>query len=116
MHQWLRIHPKMQTLWSTWIESKYNTKLRPSVDRLDDSKGYSLDNIQLMTWDENRSKGGRLKTKIVNMYDTHGYFIRQYPSGRAAARALGKKESGGISMCCRGTAQLAYGYMWQFAK
>lgn len=30
---------------------------RPSVDRIVDSLGYSIANIQLMTWGENKSKG-----------------------------------------------------------
>ena len=29
------------------------------VDRLNDYKGYSFDNIQLMTWQENKDKGHR---------------------------------------------------------
>lgn len=55
--QWLKSQSNFEELWDGWVESNYDTKLVPSVDRLDDSKGYSLGNIQLTTWSENNLKG-----------------------------------------------------------
>lgn len=42
-----------RSLYDSWVDSDYDTKLQPSVDRLDNSRGYDLDNIRLVTWDEN---------------------------------------------------------------
>lgn len=36
------------------LESKWN---KPSLDRIDNTKGYTLDNIQLVTWIVNHSRG-----------------------------------------------------------
>lgn len=37
-----------------WKKSGYINELKPSIDRLDDFKGYDFDNIRLVTWKENR--------------------------------------------------------------
>lgn len=47
-----------------WIESGYMRKLAPSVDRLDNTKGYSLDNIQIITLSENCSKPRRKRSVL----------------------------------------------------
>jgi len=39
-----------------WVQSNYDKRYTPSVDRLDDNKGYSLSNIRVTTWEENNTK------------------------------------------------------------
>lgn len=39
-----------------WAESGYKTRFAPSVDRIDNNSGYSLDNIQIITHHENIMK------------------------------------------------------------
>lgn len=39
-----------------WVESGCEHKLAPSVDRIDKSKGYTLDNMQWLTVSENSKK------------------------------------------------------------
>lgn len=58
---WLKAQPQMQTIWDAWVASDYQTNLKPSVDRLDDSMPYSLGNIQLLTWQANHTKGAKAK-------------------------------------------------------
>lgn len=41
-------------LYAEWVASGNVTELKPSVDRLDDHKGYSFGNTRLVTWEENR--------------------------------------------------------------
>ncbi len=43
-------------LFDNWVNCGYITKMRPSIDRIDDSKSYSFDNIQITTWYENNQK------------------------------------------------------------
>jgi len=40
-------------MWCQWVNSGYDKYMKPSVDRLNDYKGYSLDRIQLVTWEFN---------------------------------------------------------------
>lgn len=44
-------------LHSDWVDSGYILKLCPSIDRVDSSKGYSLDNIRWITHSENSRQG-----------------------------------------------------------
>lgn len=83
------------TLYNTWKQSNYEKDLSPSFDRLDDSFGYSFNNLRLVTWQENNEKmydqrfsGKRVTTqnKIIGKFTLDGIFIEQYPSIAKAAR------------------------------
>lgn len=43
-------------LYENWVKSNFNSKLVPSIDRIDCSKGYSIDNIQFLTRSDNSKK------------------------------------------------------------
>ena len=47
-------HPHIEALYNNYVDSKYNSDKIPSIDRIDSSKGYSMDNIQLCTWLDNK--------------------------------------------------------------
>lgn len=61
--QWINRQPKFDRIFKAWVSSNYDRWKRPSVDRLANSKTYSLDNIRLVTWRENHDS--YLKTPIV---------------------------------------------------
>jgi len=48
--------PVYLKIYTTWLDGDKNRNFKPSLDRLDDSKGYSLDNIRVTTWYGNYSK------------------------------------------------------------
>lgn len=56
-YKWSENDLNYLTLYKDWVDSDYNSKLSPSIDRIDSSKGYSLGNIQWITHSENSSKG-----------------------------------------------------------
>jgi len=43
-------------LFKNWIESGRQLKLTPSIDRIDNTKGYDIDNLQFITHSQNCSK------------------------------------------------------------
>lgn len=109
-------------LYDNWVSSGWVKNEKPSVDRVDDFKGYSLDNIKLGTWIDNRShqyndikngagtSGKRCKT--LYQYDGVMNLIASYVSYSQAARTMGysleyqiKKKSK-----CRG------GYYWSYSN
>lgn len=57
LKDWLDAQPNTVKVWNDWVNSGYQQELCPSIDRIDNKKGYSLDNIQLMTFQQNRAKG-----------------------------------------------------------
>jgi len=54
--RWCLAHPKFTDLYDKWIKSGYNSELAPSIDRLDNNQGYTMENIQVTTWRENYTK------------------------------------------------------------
>jgi len=100
LREWVEItnKDKFDKLLDNWIESGYKKMYKPSVDRLDDSKGYTLDNIQLVTFQENVDKQaeevymGSLNANVIPVYqyDEDGIYVNSYSSATAASRATGQ--------------------------
>ncbi|CAH9012922.1 putative NUMOD1 domain-containing DNA-binding protein [Vibrio phage 249E41-1] len=86
-------------LFESWEKSGHPSELKPSVDRLDDFKGYSLDNIRLVTWKENRDhqasdiisgKGtAGARCKGIRKLDKDGHVIKIYVSYQEVRREEG---------------------------
>ena len=107
---WCLNQPIFHTMYENWVNSNYVTNLIPTCDRLDDYKPYSLDNIQLRTYQENVNKyhrdsqnGINTKTaKAVSCFDLAGNWVADYHSLSAAARAFNTSESNIRNICeCR---------------
>ena len=111
--EWLLAQPNFERLYDDWIGSGYTKLMKPSVDRLDDYKGYSFDNIQLMTWGENKAKGhedskngiNNKRSRAVLQYSVDGEFIKEYYSMSQASR-----EVGILCECICGVCNGRYGY------
>lgn len=54
--QWIMNNDNYKKIYSNYAENNKNRKLCPSIDRKDDYKTYSFDNIRLVTWEENKDK------------------------------------------------------------
>lgn len=82
-----------QELYDAWKDSGYNRWMKPSCDRLDDSKGYSFDNMRLVTWKENHDKNKRsLEVKSrrrIQQVDLDGTIVKEWESVSAAKKDLG---------------------------
>ena len=129
---WGMSNPKYHSLFDAWKSSGYRKELSPSIDRLDDYKSYSLDNIQIVTWEENNHKGRlwRVEGKntknslAVDQLDINGNFIKRFPSIISAAREL-KIDDSKIGAVCRGlpvkkgnrfsTPRTAGGFKWRYS-
>lgn len=91
---WAMNEPGFHLLFTTWKNSGYLSKFKPSVDRLDDLTSYRFGNIQLLTWAENSAKGyasqkqgtNNKKNLAVDMLDLTGTFLRRFHSTSEAAR------------------------------
>ena len=62
--EWLMSRDNFKDMHTKWIESNMESDLRPSVDRINPLKPYTKDNIQLVTWGENKKKAYNIDSII----------------------------------------------------
>jgi len=109
------------SLYSDWVDSEYSLWLKPSFDRRDDYKPYTLDNLQITTWGGNncRSHSDRVNgintknAKTVLQYDSNMNLVNTFYSARNAGRVTGVSQ-GNISAVCRGEFPKANGFIWRY--
>ena len=88
-----------KSLYDNWVSSDFDKSKKPSVDRLDDFKSYSFENIRLVTWAENKAHqiqdflnatgtSGRC-CKAVIQHDRYGNVLAEYHSYSFAKRTVG---------------------------
>lgn len=56
-YKWSLDNVDFRELFTYWIMIDYQRKYTPSIDRIDSKKGYTLDNIQWITFSENCKRG-----------------------------------------------------------
>ena len=99
LSSWLYNNNNFKNLYDNWIKSGKDSRSKPSVDRLDDFKGYQFDNMSLVTWKDNKdhqtkdiltgvgTSGNRCSN--VGKYDLHGNLIKTYVSYQEVRRVEG---------------------------
>lgn len=115
----------LQRLVTEWAAAGYPKDLAPSVDRLDDSKGYHLDNIRLVTWTENNNKmyvnrkscsRVTIQNQQIQQLSFEGHLINTYDSIAHASRLTGITRTNINNVCKKnGTRKSAGGYIWRYA-
>ena len=122
LHTWLLSQPNFDVIYAAWVKSGFNKQLRPSIDRKDDYIGYTIANIQLMTWRENAEKGivdrksgknTKLCRSIVQLDVTNKKELQTFRSIKEAGESL-NIDSSHIGKCCRGKGKTAGGFLWQY--
>jgi len=100
-----------------WFRDKAWLLNKPSIDRIDSTKGYSYDNCRFIElsvnlrrrWLENSCKEDRKPCKQLT---SNGKLIKIYKSQAEAGRQTGINQ-GNISGCILGKGKTAGGYKWQ---
>lgn len=119
--EWCFSQPKFHVLYDNWKRLDFQKDYIPSIDRKNDYIGYTMDNIQLMTWMENKLKGERDKIQGINnknniavlQCDMNGYVIAEYHS---ISEAFRKTKIRHISECCNNKLKSAGGFKWNFKQ
>lgn len=66
-YDWAIKNHKFISLFNEFENNNYNRKLSPSVDRIDSSKGYLIENMEWVTHSENSKRGVLSKIRIYNL-------------------------------------------------
>jgi hypothetical protein len=109
-------------IFNDWVDSGYKKDLKPSVDRIDDLKGYSFNNIRLVTWLENRKhqyqdiingvgSSGR-RCKKLYKFDSQLNPICSYVSYNSGARDIGYS----IEYQIKKKVKCRSGFYWSYSR
>ena len=114
LKHWMLSQDNFIQLYKDWGNKYYFDKNHSlSCDRLDNSKGYLLDNMQLTTWQDNDKRGREDKKISIKQMDLENNFIEQFDSMTDASKCTGIDVSY-LSMCCSGKCKTAKGYKWAY--
>ena len=119
LKEWLMSDWLFDLLYNNWKNCGYLKDMKPSLDRLDDSKGYSFDNIQAVSFLENRMKANyNAKNNIlihghkkVIQKNINGEVVSRYNSISEASRTLAIDKNR-ISLCCNKHIKSYLGCLW----
>jgi len=120
---WAEQQPNINTLINGWIDNNYSRDLKPSCDRLDNGKPYTLDNLRLVSFKENCLKANedtknnilQINQRKVAQYTKEGIFITKYNSIAEACRAT-TCAPGNLVKCCQGEYKTSKGFIWRYAN
>lgn len=62
-YNWAKLNETFWKLYEDYKNSGFDRKLAPSVDRIDSSKGYIIDNMEFVTHSENSRRGANSKAR-----------------------------------------------------
>jgi len=123
---WLFSQKNFKELYDKWVKPDYNKMETPSVDRKKNNLSYTLENIRLMTWRENKLLGhsdmrkgnivhGTKPQQKVRKLSKDGIFIEEFISTREAERKTGISHQS-ISNVCNKKKHYnsAGGFKWEF--
>lgn len=82
-YTWAVMSPEFHRLYAEWVESGYERKLAPSVDRVDSRVGYRAWNMQWVTHSENSRRGS--VSKRTRRLESKARSEGQYVPARKAA-------------------------------
>ena len=124
--QWLINDWVFNLLYENWVNCGYINLMKPSIDRINDDKGYSFDNIQIMTWGENKAKGYisnlhlKITRKKVLQLNIGGHIIKEFDSMVDVRRQGGFSKTRVIECCKKnlnlkqGEYKTMRGFVWKY--
>lgn len=98
LKEWL-YNNNFKKLYDNWVLSNFNKMMKPSIDRLDDYKPYTFENIRLVTWQDNKNhqindvlngtgKSGKICKSVIQI-DYNGNILAEYHSFSFARKMVG---------------------------
>lgn len=116
--EWLHLFAdckKFDRLFKEWVRSEYKKEFKPSLDRISNKGVYSENNVQWLSWSENRYKQSmeRRSRKGAVLQMQGSKVIKKFKSQREAVMKTGICQ-GNMSSVLSGKRRTAGGYNWKF--
>lgn len=108
--------PLFVSIYDRWVSLGYPSSEKPSLDRIDPAKPYTLDNLQVMTWRENAAKGKKeiAWCKPLIQMDMDGNELARFDSILEAVAKVGVDRTT-LWHVCAGHFKQAAGFRWRYA-
>lgn len=106
---------KFNRIFSEWIKSGKSKLKKPSLDRISNKKGYTVENTHMITWAENRHKQAmerRSRKGCVIQY-LHGKEVSRFKSQKEAVLKTGISQ-GNMSECLNGKRPHCEGFTFKY--
>lgn len=113
LYEWLSQDFIFNLLYDNWCNTVYEKDMIPSIDRMDDSKPYTFENIQVMTWAENDFKGRMSCRKSVVQLTLDGELVASYKTIKEASENTGVAK-GNIVKTCKKEIGQSGGFQWLY--
>lgn len=118
---WITSQYHFELLYDNWVTSDYDKWSKPSCDRIDDYKPYTLDNIRLTMWQSNLERLGTDMINGINNKQSKAVVGENIKTGEKvefyslaqAARELGTYQSN-IHHVLSGKRKMAKNHKWSY--
>lgn len=124
LYDFMMSSTKFHILYDNWKRLDFQKNYTPSIDRKNDLLSYTLQNIQIVTWESNYRKAhlfhklginSNNTSKKVLQYSKDNVFIKEFHSCMEAHRITGIERST-ISKCAQGKRKSAGCFLWKFKE
>lgn len=106
---------KFDRLFNEWVKSNYKKEYKPSIDRINNKKDYTPNNIQWLSWKENRYKQSmerrNRKGKVGKFLN--GTLIEIFSSQREAVKQTGIPQTN-LSQALTGKIKTCRKFEWKY--
>ena len=97
-----------------WFRDKAYLMDKPSIDRKNSNKDYTLDNCQFLEHKKNSVKRDMSQmVRSIKQYDLNKNFIKEYDTITIASKEL-KIDNSTIVKCAKNKRNTAGGYIWEY--
>lgn len=116
LHELFLNDNKFNRLFNEWVSNGYNKQFKPTIDRISCKLPYTEENIQVLSWADNRYKQ-RMETNIFRatpiVQKMGDLVIREFKSVKDAVIKTSLSQ-GNISSCLTGKRKTCGGYNWEY--
>ena len=115
LHNLFLYSQKYDRLFTEWESHSYDKQFKPSIDRINSKKPYTINNIHIMTWAENRFKQTMerrsRKGKVAQIMGEK--VVKIFASQKDVVKKTGLSQAN-LSFALNGKRKYCGGYIWKY--